>query len=95
MFNRTYKIKPLEWVESKNYDDKTTYKATTSRGDYEITETEWLGDLAWFWQYTFCDYYDEGSGNLPDLAEAKAHCEALWLGRVEADLIEVQPEATS
>ena len=83
-----YTINPLAWEESLNYDGKKIYTATTSRGKYKITESEWLGDPAWYWEYTFCDYYDEDNGymvNLP-LAAAKEHCEQLWTTRMLADL---------
>lgn len=55
----------------------------------QIVESEWMGDPAWFWEYTFCDYYDEGSGYHHTIETAKVHCEQLWLKRMEADLVTI------
>lgn len=89
-----YTINPLVWAESLDEENRKTYTATTSRGDYGITESEWMEQPAWYWEYKFCSYYDEDCGYLPGATaeEAKKFCEELWAERVKLDLKPVEGE---
>lgn len=92
-----YRVKPLEWIVSKNPDEAgERFSASTPFGNYYVESGEYRADvygrpMSPAWSYCFDEYYDEGGPTEEESVDAaKAAAEAHWLERISPILESVK-----